>query len=81
MSGMIMTTVDELEHEKTSEKKRRRTYSGSFKAKVVTDWILGKRSLSDLAEQYQIHPNQIKNWKSMLLKNAHLVLGDRRRSS
>ena len=58
--------------------KRRKTYSGSFKAKVVGELIHGKMELNQLAEKYQIHPNQIKNWKSLLLKRAHIVFDDRR---
>ncbi len=57
----------------------RKTYSGKFKAKVVVEWMEGKKGLIDIAEKYQLHPNQIKNWKSLLLKNAHILLEDRRR--
>ena len=61
-------------------KKKRKTYSGAFKAKIVHDLINGNKSLLDLADKYQIHPNQIKNWKSILLKNADQILEDKRRS-
>jgi transposase len=58
--------------------RKRKSYSGSFKAKVITDLILRNKKLDELADHYQINPNQIKNWKSLLLKRAHLVLDDRR---
>jgi len=58
--------------------KTRKTYSGIFKAKVVSDLILGKKDLDELANDYQLHPNQIKNWKTLLFKRAHIVLDDRR---
>jgi len=58
--------------------KKRKTYSGSFKASVISDLILGKKELEELANDYQIHPNQIKNWKTLLFKRAHIVLDDRR---
>jgi transposase len=61
-------------------KTKRKTYEGLFKARVVSEWINGKRNLSELAEEYRIHPNQIKNWKSLLLKNAAHILADKRRS-
>lgn len=61
------------------ENVKRRTYTGHFKAKVVVELIKGKKSLNELADQYQLHPNQIKNWKSTLLKNASIILDDRRR--
>jgi transposase len=60
--------------------KKRKTYSGSFKARVITDLILGKKDLDELANDYQIHPNQIKNWKTLLFKRAHIILDDRRHS-
>lgn len=59
---------------------KRRTYDGPFKARVVREWINGKRSLNEQAKRYGIHPNQIKNWKSTLLKRAGQVLDDRRRT-
>jgi len=61
-------------------KMKRKTYEGLFKARVVSEWIKGKRNLNELAERYSIHPNQIKNWKSLLLKGAGQVLDDKRRS-
>jgi transposase-like protein len=60
--------------------KKRNTYSGAFKAKVVSEFINRKRRLKELAEHYQLHPNQIKNWKSILLKRAGDILEDKRRS-
>jgi transposase-like protein len=59
--------------------KRRKIYSGSFKAKVVLELLNGKKSLNELARQYQLHPNQIKNWKSILLKHASYILEDKRK--
>lgn len=58
--------------------KKRKTYSGTFKAKVISDLILGKKELDELANDYQLHPNQIKNWKTLLFKRAHIILDDRR---
>ena len=60
---------------------KRNTYSGAFKAKVVSEFINQKRKrrLKELAEHYQLHPNQIKNWKSILLKRAGDILEDKRR--
>jgi transposase len=57
---------------------KRKTYSGAFKAGVVIEFLGGKTSLEMLAEKYQVHPNQIKNWKTILFKRAHLIFVDRR---
>jgi transposase len=60
-------------------KGKRQSYSGAFKAQIVSEWINRKRTLSELSEYYHVHPNQIKNWKSLLLKEAKHVFEDKRR--
>lgn len=57
----------------------RKTYSGEFKANIVRSWINGEKTLLELAAENNLHPNQIKNWKSQLMKRAEKVLEDRRR--
>jgi transposase len=59
--------------------KKRKIYTGEFKAKVVIEFIKGKTTLESLSEKYNIHPNQIKNWKSLMLKRAHTIFDDRRK--
>jgi len=61
--------------------KKRKTYSGSFKAAVVREFINSSVTLEELAKKYRVHPNQIKNWKSLLLKEAPRVFDDRRRKA
>jgi transposase-like protein len=58
--------------------KRRKRYTGIFKARVVAEYIRGEKTLDEIADEHQVHPNQIKNWKTLLLKRAHEVLDDRR---
>ena len=58
--------------------KNRKRYSGDFKARAVADYIKGEKTLDEIANEHHVHPNQIKNWKSILLKRAHEVLDDRR---
>ncbi len=60
--------------------KKRRTYAAEFKARIVLELIRGKRSLTELAFQHDLHPNQIKNWKSVFLKQAVNIFEDKRRS-
>ena len=59
--------------------KKRKSYTGVFKAKVVLELINDKKSLPELAVQYDLHPNQIKNWKSQFLKQAVAIFDDKRR--
>jgi transposase len=60
--------------------KRRKRYTGDFKAHVVSEYIKAEKTLDEIADEHDVHPNQIKNWKSILLKRAHEVLDDRRSS-
>lgn len=51
-------------------KGKRRTHSDKFKAKVAIEAIRGIKTLSELAAEYKIHPNQISTWKKQLQMNA-----------
>lgn len=50
----------------------RRSRSPAFKAKVALAAIRGEKTLAELAEQFDVHPNQITQWRSQLLE-ARLV--------
>jgi len=49
---------------------KRRAHSDKFKAKVAIEAIKGIKTLSELATEYKIHPNQISSWKKQLQMNA-----------
>ena len=53
----------------------RRNHTASFKAKVALAAIKGEKTLSELAEQFDVHANQITQWKSQLLEGAAGVFG------
>ena len=53
----------------------RRNHTPAFKAKVALAAIKGDRTLADLAEQFDVHPNQITTWKDQLLNGASGVFG------
>ena len=44
----------------------RRNHTATFKAKVALAAIKGDRTLAQLAEQFDVHPNQITSWKAQL---------------
>ena len=53
----------------------RRSHSPAFKAKVALAAIKGEKTLADLAQQFDVHPNQITQWRSQLLDGAAGVFG------
>ena len=53
----------------------RRNPSPAFKAKVALAAVKGDRTIAQLAEQFDVHPNQITSWKSQLEGGAADVFG------
>ena len=53
----------------------RRNHGAEFKARVALAAIRGEKTLSELAEQFDVHPHQITEWKKQLLERAGEVFG------
>jgi transposase-like protein len=53
--------------------RKRRNHSPEFKAKVALAAAKGDKTLSELAQQFSLHANQITTWKQELLKNASSI--------
>jgi len=51
-------------------KRTRRNHAPGFKAKVALAAIKGDKTLAELAEQFDVHPNQISEWKQHLQESA-----------
>ena len=51
-------------------KRTRRTHSAVFKAKVALAAMSGDKTLAELAQQFDVHPNQITEWKRQLSERA-----------
>jgi transposase-like protein len=58
-------------------KRPRRNHSPAFKAKVALAAVKGEKTLAELAQQYDVHPNLIKQWRARLLEGAADVFGSR----
>lgn len=56
-------------------KKSRRKFEASFKAQVALEALKERQTLSELAQRYELHPNQISAWKQEFLENAASVFG------
>ena len=53
----------------------RRTHAPAFKAKVALAALKGDKTLAELAQQFDVHPNQITTWRAQLLEGACGVFG------
>ena len=56
-------------------KRARRNHNPAFKAKVALAAIKGEKTLAELAQLYDVHPNQITAWRAHLLDGAAGALG------
>jgi transposase-like protein len=56
-------------------KRNRRAHSPAFKAKVALAAVKGDRTLAELAQQLDTHPNQITDWKKQLQARVAEVFG------
>jgi transposase-like protein len=52
------------------KKRARRNHTPAFKAKVALAALRNDRTIAQLAEQFDVHPNQITSWKEQLLAGA-----------
>jgi transposase len=50
-------------------KRKRRNHSPAFKAKVALEAAKEEKTLAELAQQYELHVNQISTWKQELLES------------
>jgi len=56
-------------------KRPRRKHTPAFKAKVALAAIRGQNTLAELAQHFDVHPNQITQWKAQLQEGAIEVFG------
>ena len=56
-------------------RRARRTHAAAFKAKVALSAIRGERTLAELAQQYDVHPNQITAWKAQVMEGVAGLFG------
>ena len=54
----------------------RRNHTAAFKAKVALAALKGDKTLAELATQFDVHPNQITDWKTRLAEGAANVFGE-----
>ncbi len=53
----------------------RKKFSADFKAKVALEAIKNEITVAELSQKHEVHPSQIKDWKSELLAKAGNIFG------
>jgi transposase-like protein len=56
-------------------KRTRRNHAPAFKAKAALAALKGEKTLAELAQMYDVHPNQITTWKARLAEGAAGLFG------
>ena len=56
----------------------RRQHEAAFKARVAIEAIKGQRTVNEIASTYQIHPNQVTEWKKQALRQLAEVFSSGR---
>ena len=56
-------------------KRKRRNHLPAFKAKVALAALKGDKTLAELADEFEVHPNQINDWRRQMRDNAASVFG------
>jgi transposase-like protein len=51
-------------------RKKRRRHEPGYKAKIALEAVRERKTVSELASQFDVHPSQIQEWKGVLLKRA-----------
>ena len=54
-------------------RRKRKNFSSEFKAKVVIEALKEQKTIAELAQIFELHPNQISTWKKEFLGNASEV--------
>jgi transposase len=54
---------------------KRRQHSAEFKARVALEAVRGVKTVSEIAQEHQVHPVQVSTWKKELIERLPEVFG------
>ena len=58
-------------------RRQRRTHSATFKDQVAVAALRGDKTVAEIAEKFEINPNQVTAWKTQLLKRSSEAFGEK----
>jgi transposase-like protein len=59
-------------------KKERKSYTAAFKAKVALEAIKGQRTINEIASAFEVHPNQVTQWKKQVVSQLSDIFSNGR---
>jgi len=59
-------------------KRQRKSYTAAFKAKVALEAIKGQRTTNEIASAYEVHPNQVTQWKKQAVSQLSEIFSNGR---
>ena len=60
----------------------RKSYDSKFKSRVALEAMRGELTIAEIASKYQVHANQVQNWKKRLQEGAsELFMGPSERKA
>lgn len=62
-------------------RRTRRKFSSEFKTKVSLEALKERETLSELAKRFELHPNQISQWKQEFLEKSNTVFDKKEEKS
>jgi transposase-like protein len=59
----------------------RRNHAAAFKAKGALEAVRGERTVTEIAQKHEVHPNQVSEWRRQLLEGAATVFGGKQQAA
>ena len=59
----------------------RKRYNAAFKSRVASEALKGQKTIAEIASEYEVHPNQVSQWKKQLQDGMQDIFTDPSRSN
>lgn len=56
---------------------KRRQFTAKFKFQVAVAALKGTQTINEVASQYEVHPNQVKQWKGQLQEQGAAIFNEK----